>query len=151
MKKALKLLLYITFVIYLAALNKILFGGFRGYIEYAFYSVNLVPFSTIMSYINAIANNTMNIDIPVKNLLGNLLLFLPMGIYLPCILKKLRSFKSTMLCIFILLVGVELIQFVTMRGAFDIDDLILNMLGALIGFIIFKSTLGQKLHSWLFN
>jgi glycopeptide antibiotics resistance protein len=45
----------------------------------------------------------------------------------------------------ILLLSVELIQLITRRGSFDIDDLILNMFGALVGFIAWKTKLVQKL------
>jgi len=45
----------------------------------------------------------------------------------------------------ILLFVIEVIQLVTRRGSFDIDDIVLNMLGALIGFGIWKTIFVQKL------
>ncbi len=51
-------------------------------LEYIKYSSNFVPFKTINTYINALQDGTMNRDIAVKNLLGNFVLFLTMGIFL---------------------------------------------------------------------
>lgn len=144
MKKPGKILIYLTFVLYVAALVYILFGGIRGLWddlsiwEYAYYNTNLVPFRTIITYINAITHHTMNLDIPIKNLGGNLVLFLPMGFYLPFIFKKNRRLQNTLFHIFIMLCLVEIIQLCTKQGSFDVDDFILNMLGALIGYRIWN-------------
>ncbi|MBM7677817.1 VanZ family protein [Gracilibacillus alcaliphilus] len=73
----------------------------------------------------------MNIDIPLKNLFGNLVLFLPMGLYATFFVKKLNRLAHFFISITGLLLLVEIIQIVTRRGSFDIDDYILNMLGAL--------------------
>ena len=153
MKKYLSLMIKITFVIYLIATFFILFLGQRGHwsnfsiTEYALMQINIVPFKTIIEYIHAILTGSMNVMIPIKNLVGNLVLFLPMGIYLPLFFKKSRSFKSFLLIVFAILLSIELIQFITKRGAFDIDDLILNLSGASIGLAIWKSKLGQTIQS----
>lgn len=104
------------------------------FIEYIQFSSNFVPFQTISIYFNALFDGSMNIDIPIKNLFGNLLMFLPMGIYLPYFLRKLNKLGTFTISIIILLLSIEVIQLVTRLGSFDIDDLILNMVGALIGF-----------------
>ena len=65
-------------------------------------------------------------------------MFLPMGIYLPYLFKKLSNYKSFLVVMLIILFAVEILQFVLKRGAFDIDDLILNLLGAVIGFGLWK-------------
>jgi glycopeptide antibiotics resistance protein len=77
-------------------------------------------------------------DIPIKNLLGNLLLFLPMGIYLPYIFKKLYIFRNYFKYITLFLISIEIMQLILRRGSFDIDDFILNIIGAIIGFAIGK-------------
>ena len=73
----------------------------------------------------------------VKNLLGNLVLFLPMGVLLPCIFKNLRRAYKTLSLIMGMVVIAELIQLFTLRGFADIDDLILNTAGAAAGYLIF--------------
>lgn len=153
MKRFIKIVLIISFIFYLLALVVLLFlGGSRGYvwadltlIEYMKRSSNFVPFKTISTYIKAIYSGSMNIDIPIKNLVGNFIMFLPMGIYLPYFIKKINKVSVFSIAMIILLFVIEVIQLVTKRGSFDIDDFILNMLGTLIGFGIRKMKVVQKL------
>ncbi len=152
MKRFIKIILSISFIFYLLALVVLLFlGGSRGYvrtdltlIEYMKSSTNFIPFKTISTYIKAIYNGSMNIDIPIINLVGNLLMFLPMGLYLPFFIKRINKVSVFSIAMIILLFVIEVIQLVTKRGSFDIDDCILNMLGALIGFGIWKMKVVQK-------
>lgn len=111
--------------------------------DYIKYNSNLVPFKTIYTYIQALNNGSMNKDIPIKNLLGNLLLFLPMGIYLPYIFKKLYIFGNYFKYITLILISIEIMQLILRRGSFDIDDFILNIIGAIIGFTIGKVKYGR--------
>ena len=152
MKKLIKIVFSISFIFYLFALVMILFLDRRGGLwtdlslfEYIKRSSNFVPFKTIITYLKAISNGSMNMDIPLKNLLGNFILFLPMGIYIPFLVKKINKVSVFFISMIILLLFIEVIQLVTRRGSFDIDDFILNMLGALIGFIIWKTKVIQKL------
>ena len=73
----------------------------------------------------------------IKNIAGNLVLFFPMGIFLPCIFKKLRRAYKTIPLIMGIVAAAELIQLFTLRGFADIDDLILNTAGAAMGYFIF--------------
>lgn len=151
MKNSIKVIIGLSFIFYIIALIVIIFMKPRGYvddmpfIEYVRYSINIFPFRTISTYVKALINGNMNIDIPVKNLGGNLILFLPMGIYLPFLIKKMNGLKSYSIFMISLLFSVEIMQLITRRGRFDIDDFILNMLGAFIGFAIWKTKLVQKL------
>jgi glycopeptide antibiotics resistance protein len=92
----------------------------------------------------------MNLDIPIKNIFGNLLIFLPMGLYLPCIFKKFRTLGHFFIGILIILLFGEVLQLLLRRGSFDIDDMILNVIGATIGFIIWKNGYIQKLLNKLY-
>ena len=157
MKKIIKVIFGISFIFYLLALVMLLFVGvmfvgIRGYIwtdlsliEYIKSSSNFVPFKTISTYILAIFDGSMNINIPIKNLVGNSFMFLPMGIFLPFFIVKINKVSIFTISMIILLFFIEAIQLVTRRGSFDIDDFILNTLGALIGFRIWKSKFVQKL------
>ncbi|WP_233880593.1 VanZ family protein [Virgibacillus halodenitrificans] len=152
MGKFIKVILKISFIFYLVALVILLFIGNRGYLytdltllEYMKTSSNFVPFKTINTYLTACADNSMNRNIPIKNLVGNLFMFLPMGIYLPFLIKKIAGLGRFVLSMIVLLFFIEVIQLVTRRGSFDIDDFILNMIGALIGFAIWKTKYIQKL------
>ena len=72
------------------------------------------------------------------NIFGNLLIFMPYGVFLPLIFKKQEKFKNFFITITLSVVAIELLQFITMSGSCDIDDLILNVIGAVIVFFIFK-------------
>ena len=73
------------------------------------------------------------------NAFGNIALFLPLGILLP-LATKFRSLKQVMLVALLLSFSIEAIQFalrfIGNARAVDIDDVILNTLGALLGFVI---------------
>lgn len=151
MNKIAKDFIHASFLLYVAALAFLLFFNSRGYIwedlswiEYMKYHSNFVPFRTISTYILALVNGSMNIDIPLKNLLGNIVMFMPMGLYLPYYLKKIQLLSVFFFIMILLLLAVEWIQLVTRRGSFDIDDLLLNMFGALLGFFIWKRKWVQR-------
>lgn len=150
MKKVINLIIKISFVIYIFMLCVILFFGSRGHweqfsiLEYAAMQMNLVPLRTITLYVRAMIRDTINPNIALANLLGNFLLFLPMGIYLPLLFRKVRSLVDFLLYMIPVLSLVELVQLLTKRGSFDIDDLILNLAGAILGFLVWKSVPVQK-------
>ena len=72
------------------------------------------------------------------NVLGNILLFLPIGILVPPV-SGWRKWYKTALISFGSSLLIELIQLVTRRGYFDPDDVILNVAGAMIGYGLLKS------------
>lgn len=150
MKIIIRFFMGISFLIYLLLLTVLLFFMSRGFwsdmplIEYMKQSSNLVPFKTINGYLLAISNESMNLIIPIKNLAGNVAAFLPMGIFLPYFIKRLNRFKSFTITMTVMILSVEIIQLVTRRGSLDIDDFILNMIGALIGYGFWKLMIDRK-------
>lgn len=70
------------------------------------------------------------------NIAGNVFLFVPLGFFLPLLWRRWR-FVPTLLAGTIFSAIIESVQFVTGRGA-DIDDVLLNTLGTLIGFLVFS-------------
>ncbi|WP_052807339.1 VanZ family protein [Risungbinella massiliensis] len=77
------------------------------------------------------------IDIVIENiLLQNIAMFIPFGILLPLLFKKLDSFKWVLAIVFFFSLGIELLLYSTSLFLFDIDDIIFNSLGAVIGFIL---------------
>ena len=73
------------------------------------------------------------------NLAGNVVMFVPLGL-LPAIWQKQRSFGWYALTAAVTILLVEVIQLLTTLGSADVDDWIFNMLGAGIGFGIWKTT-----------
>ena len=96
MNKALRWLMGICTVIYIPVLVMLLFGGSRGlwahwaWEDYLAANTNLRPFFTIGNYLRAFLRGSINADIVIKNLLGNLVMFVPMGFVLPCYKPMLR-------------------------------------------------------------
>lgn len=100
-------------------------------------NLNLIPFDTINRYFLAYKNNNINNFLFYINIIGNLLLFVPMGIFIPLLFKnKIKNFFQFFLLSFLIIVLVEIMQFITCTGTADIDDVILNQSGALISYII---------------
>ena len=73
----------------------------------------------------------------------NVLLFVPYGFLLPWVFEKVRGFFKTGFWGLLTSVCVEVLQLVSGRGYFQIDDILTNTLGTLIGFLIFA--LGRRI------
>lgn len=98
-------------------------------------SINIIPFYTIWSYLSGVLN--VSPIIVVSNIFGNIILFVPLGIYLQ-ILKKNKKIWISILIVFFTTLSVEMFQLIWGIGATDIDDIILNCLGGLIGILIYR-------------
>jgi glycopeptide antibiotics resistance protein len=109
--------------------------------EYKRYSVkkgwkkaNTVPFQTINMYYKGHQRNNKTATF---NLLGNLLGFIPFGMLLPLAISWFRRLVPMLSAIVVLSLGFETVQLVTGLGIFDVDDLLLNTTGSLLGYILF--------------
>ena len=71
-----------------------------------------------------------------SNLFGNILIFMPVG-YFSAMAGKRRSFFKTLFWSFCLTFCVELMQLITKVGCFDVDDILLNTIGGVLGYIVF--------------
>lgn len=104
-------------------------------------SINLIPFKTIVSYFTG--NDTRHFSLSdlsnfrIVNVLGNVLLFVPFGFLLPIINKRAAKFSRVLLCSSLLVLLIEFEQYFIGRSA-DIDDFILNVFGALCGYLLYK-------------
>ena len=67
----------------------------------------------------------------------NILLFLPFGYLLPLLWPRVDRWWKLLLCGLFVSLLIELLQLVTLRGMFDLDDLMNNTLGALLGWLCF--------------
>ncbi len=102
--------------------------------------INLQPFQTVMRYINEIRYSPSAYDqfVAWYNLLGNFVLFIPLGHMLPKNFFLMRKFWKFLLFIMMAGVLVEMVQFFTYLGACDIDDWILNVVGAVSGWLYWR-------------
>ncbi|MET0242471.1 MAG: VanZ family protein [Flavitalea sp.] len=94
---------------------------------------NMVPFKTILLFINS----KLSMRDIVGNLLGNILGFVPFGILVPMLFPSRATLKSVMISAFLVSLVFETMQLIAVLGSFDVDDLLLNTLGAALGFYIF--------------
>lgn len=105
--------------------------------------LNVVPVvNTANYYLKALHEHDDNAAMhALENIIGNLILLIPLGILLPCLFRSCRNFQSVLaICIFCSF-SIELIQFVLRQfGTFrtvDIDDLILNTMGGMFGWLVY--------------
>ncbi len=107
------------------------------------YRYNLKPFDEISRYIKH--RSSINMEYFLVNIFGNVLAFAPFGFLLPMIWKKLRHFLPAVLITAVFSLCIECFQLITRVGSFDVDDIILNTAGGIIGYVIFWFTYGRKL------
>jgi len=74
-----------------------------------------------------------------KQIVGNLVMLFPMGIYLPILYRRLNNFFLFLLVSLLVACSIELFQLATKFRSADVDDVILNVTGAVVGFILFKT------------
>ena len=121
------------------------------YLDDPMKNINIVPLETL--YETFVLTDRCYPAMAIQ-VIGNLLMFLPFGFYLPLISKRMDSFKQIFLFVFISSLLIELIQLllsfvVGPYRSVDIDDLILNTSGGILGYFLlqpFKSTLQELFH-----
>ncbi|HET6767248.1 MAG TPA: VanZ family protein [Chitinophagaceae bacterium] len=92
--------------------------------------VNLSPFKTMRMY------GTFD-----KQVIGNFIMLLPLGLYLPLlirVLRRLSGFFGVLLISLLVSVGIELLQLATNYRSTDVDDVLLNTTGACFGFLFYQ-------------
>lgn len=123
------------FLFYAAGMIWLLFGQRWGLDNHQ--AINLRPFETVKLYWWILRNsqNSALLTHAFVNLVGNVVMFVPLGFYVPYLGKKLRKFLPAMGVVLLLILAVEGIQYVTYLGSCDVDDVILNMAGSFIGYL----------------
>ena len=99
--------------------------------------INLVPFSSMGSMLRALWHNP-HPDVlwtVVYNIGGNIVMFVPLGFFLRMLFPKCRGFLWCMGTVALIMSTVELCQLFTLRGFCEVDDVMLNVLGAAIGWL----------------
>ena len=132
-------------VVYAALMLLILFGRTsynigKPYWEQLQLNINFIPFYTISQYLYLLINrsNEHLIFHAFINLIGNIVIFIPMGFFLVSIFKSLRNPVSFLFWTALIIVSIECIQLFTLTGSCDVDDFILNFIGVLLGNFLFR-------------
>lgn len=124
-----KITYIILLVIYcITFLNVTIFGRSK----YGVIGYNIVPFKTLIQYVKYFTWHDFKI-----NIIGNIVILMPLEIIIVK-LFKIKKFSLNLLINFILVTAVELLQYITRTGIFDIDDIILNVFGMMLIFCALK-------------
>ena len=122
--------LYIVFIVYF-----LIFSDWYGRTgEMQEYHYNLVLFKEIRRFWNY--RDQVGFFAMFTNLFGNVIIFMPFGFFMP-MASRYRSCFSAVFYSFGLSLCVETFQLLTKFGSFDVDDLLLNTVRGLVGYVIF--------------
>ena len=116
--------------------------------------LNVLPIiNTIKEYRQSLSEpNGTATRAALENITGNLMLFIPMGIFLPLLFKNIDSLKKVLIICLCCSISIEMTQFFlrafgTFRTA-DIDDLILNTVSGILGWLIYANIIRRYFY-WL--
>lgn len=109
-------------------------GPYRSYSGIRRY--NLYPFKTIVDYF--MNSGKYSFHVLFINLAANIVTFIPLGFFVSLLFKRFNNIIIIVVSSIIITTVIETMQFVFNVGVFDIDDIILNTSGCIIGFIFYK-------------
>ena len=128
-----KAVMKLLFIIYMCVLVYVVFfAEAMGRTPQDGYVYNLTPLKEIKRFMKYIWDNDALGRAARLNIFGNIIAFIPFGIYLPYTSESKLGFISTFLYTFSLSLTIELVQLITKVGSCDVDDIILNALGGVI-------------------
>lgn len=137
-----KQILNVIFLIYLLILIKIILFKTNSFVDLlkgntsaGYRGANLMPFKTIFTFFDTTKH--FSFLRAISNTLGNIAIFLPLGYLLPILTKKIDNIYKVFLISISVSIVFESLQYIFYLGSLDIDDVILNTLGGVIGYIIY--------------
>lgn len=132
--KITKLSHIIIFIYYIILLfNMVIFARYNSIISY-----NLIPFKTILELIT-----NQHIYSIIINIFGNLTVFMPLEYFIIKLFNK-NKFHINLIISFIIILLIELLQFVFKVGVFDVDDIILCTTGMMLFYFIYNKLKKMK-------
>ncbi|WP_010243062.1 VanZ family protein [Acetivibrio cellulolyticus] len=123
-------------------------AALTGYLAYLFYltffssyfgrdftrrEIKFLPFVTIIHFFTSSDVNSF-----IVNIFGNIAAFVPMGFLLPIVVSRVNNLKRVALAAFFASLFIEITQYIGWVGTSDVDDLILNVLGGVLGYGIYR-------------
>ena len=111
------------------------------------YRYNLELFKEIKRFITY--RQQLGFESFAVNILGNIMAFAPFGFFLPLLNKNYRKFFLITFFSFVFSLTVELMQLYLKVGIFDVDDMVLNTLGGILGYLAFVicNAFYKRIHS----
>ena len=100
------------------------------------YAYNLEPFKEIRRF--WVYRDVVGLKSFLLNVIGNIVGFVPAGFFLPIVSRRSKKWYNTFLICFLFSLSVETVQLVFKVGSFDVDDIMLNVTGAVLGYILYR-------------
>lgn len=134
----------VVFVIYIIMLVYVMFfadvlGRSQGFLDYHY---NFIPFKEIMRFMKY--HRVLGVKVVLFNILGNVLAFVPFGVFLSALTNHRYNCREMMFLTLDLSLAIEVLQLISKVGSFDIDDIILNTLGGVLGYFIFYLVMKKR-------
>ncbi len=130
--------IWVCFLAYLFVLFYMLFFaeafGRTGHVEE--YRLNLTPFQEIRRFYQYGLKHGWHLF--WVNVIGNIVVFIPFGMFLPRLSPKCKNLLLTALLSLEFSLAIEIVQLISRVGSFDVDDLLLNTIGGVFGCILFS-------------
>lgn len=128
---ALVLMIYISMVIYFVFFSDH-YGRATGFTDFRY---NLTPFAEIHRYVTY--KDSFTWENLITNLAGNILVFAPFGMLVPIIRRKKSYALHVLFATLLFSLFIETVQLFTKVGVFDVDDLIMNTIGGVLGYFMY--------------
>ena len=101
-------------------------------------STNLIPFETLKLFLNALKSGTLPFWSVFENVFGNFVAFMPLPFFTVCLFKKINKWYTVFAVALISVLLIELLQLLLLTGSSDIDDVILNVSGAMLFYALLR-------------
>ena len=119
--------------------------GSTFHIQISLDNASLIPLKSlrkmIQYHITGVSNGSLSLWNAVyylgTNIIGNIIMFVPMGFLLPLLWRRYQKMVKTVFAGMLISLLIEFSQLFTARGT-DVDDILLNTCGALLGYLLFK-------------
>lgn len=136
-KKKLRIICFALFIVYIILIVYFLifsdmFGRGSGYNERRY---NLRPFQEILRFIKY--GDQLDGQSVFLNIYGNIIAFVPFGMLIRWARNKRTTLLQATIYSFVFTLAIEIVQYITKLGVFDVDDIILNTFGGVTGYLIY--------------
>jgi len=135
-------LAYMIFLVYVMVVYQrqidfswIVTGGFSRLNFLMSDTTNFQLFATVNRYL-AVLDRPSGFGLFLYNIIGNMVILIPFGYLFPIVNKSVRKWWIFFLVALAFILMMEMMQYFSMSGTLDIDDVLLNLMGALIGYIL---------------
>ena len=127
----------VLLILYLSGLTYFLFFSERygRTLDIEEFRYNLVPFREIKRFL--MGGEYLGHDMVMINLVGNVTAFIPFGLLLPWMRRRMRGLFRVLGAMALFSLLIESLQLITRVGSFDVDDIILNTIGGVLGYGLF--------------